>query len=323
MQFDDRLSVIAEKTLTDGSGKKLNLSKDWRAETDYSRDGKGQVIIYSYWNGKEKPAAKYMKPQAWKEASLEEQAKFPVPCFEREVQTNIPNTFVRTRSNNFYLQVYGLSTSDEGRLLSSRYKTVVDLLHSIRPEVIDYRPKGGDARSFYESSRNVIKRNFRLFEYEYDILVLDKGLGAKLQEELSDSCQRNFDGTLYLKGFDSKFNRQGDLSIKLYDHGLKHGPEPGYWKLELTLRKKTFEKLGLNIADMTFQESCIEKLRGEVMRETLKLKGGEAVKEFQYRFFQEDNVLARVIRLEATTGRHDEELMEIRRQLKELQKQSK
>ena len=52
---------------------------------------------------------------------------------------------------------------------------------------------------------------------------------------------------------------------------------------------------------MTQQENCIEYLRHEAIGEIMKLKGGEAVKQLQFNFATENNILARIIKLENDT----------------------
>jgi hypothetical protein len=318
--LDDRLEVRADKTFTDGSGRKLNLSEDWKDKTIYSRNDTGQVNIYSYWNKSGAAAVQYISPEKYIELPEADRALY-IPCFEREVKTNIPNTFIRARDNSFYIRLCGLSTSDEGRLLSSRYRTVLDVLHSIRPEIIDYKNRGGSEKAFLESSRNIIKRNFNLYEYEYNILILNKELGKKVFEELSGACQNRYLNTLYIKGYDAKGKKQGGTSVKIYDHGLKHTGEHDLYKLEITFRAAVFRKLDLNIADMTLQEVCINRLKAEAMTEMLKLKGGEAVEMLQGELFREENILARFIRLERKSAEHDRDIADIKQQLEELKKQ--
>jgi len=322
MHLDDKLEVIAEKTMTDGSGRKLNLSKDWRAYTSPARDNQGQIKIYSYWNGEKGEKGKCIAPDEYQSLPKPEQESW-IPCFEREVSTSIPNTFVRARDNHFFVRICGLS-SEKGRLLKSRYRGVVEVIHDLRPFVLDYKNRGGDERAFFESSRNIIKRNFRLYEYEYDILFLNKELGQRVYQELEKTCDRQFEGTLYIKGFNAKKKAQGDITIKMYDHGALHGPESGLYKLEFTIRKKSFNKLNLQIEDMDCIEQikdCIEQLKGEVMAEVMKLKGGPAVQEFQLALFQEDNILARIVRLEQKTEGHDRAIDSHDRAIEELRKQ--
>ena len=55
------------------------------------------------------------------------------------------------------------------------------------------------------------------------------------------------------------------------------------------------------------------------MAEVMKLKGGPAVQDFQLALFQEDNILARIIRLERKTEGHDRAIEELRKQISELQ----
>jgi len=59
---------------------------------------------------------------------------------------------------------------------------------------------------------------------------------------------------------------------------------------------------------MTQQENCIEYLRHEAIGEIMKLKGGEAVEQLQLNFVTENNILARIIKLENDSQRTEQRL---------------
>jgi hypothetical protein len=98
----------------------------------------------------------------------------------------------------------------------------------------------------------------------------------------------------------------------------------GVYKLELTFRRNTFDKNEIDISDMTKQEQCIELLRGSAIIEILKLKGGEAVKQLQFNFITENNILARIIKLENKleneSQRTEQRFAGIENELKELRR---
>jgi len=316
--LDDRIEVVAQKTATDGTGKKLPLTEDWKAYSRYARDDRGDVKIYLFWNGRRPPNARYLTPEDYQAMTEAERAGW-IPCFEREIPTEIPQTYVRSRANQLFVRICGLS--ERGRLWASRYRGVVEVIHSLRPFVLKYRNRGGDDRAFFESSRNLIKRNFAPYEYEYDILIMDKDLGRRVYAELAETCERRIGDTLYLKGFGAKQKRHGGATVKIYDQGAVHGGEHGFYKLEITLRRQTFGSLGLKIEDLTFQEDCITKLKGEVMREVMTLKGGAAVQEMQSALFKEDNILARLLRLEQTADKHSKAIDQYGKAIEELRRQ--
>ena len=77
--LDDRLEVRADKTFTDGSGRKLNLAKDWKDKTTFARSDNGEVNIYSYWNKSGTAAAQYISPEKFMELPVEDKALY-IPC---------------------------------------------------------------------------------------------------------------------------------------------------------------------------------------------------------------------------------------------------
>jgi len=323
VQCDDRLQVIAEKTLTDGTGKKLNLAKAWKEATEYARDGNGKVIIYQYWNGMKKPYNKYISLNEYE--LLDSKIKDSwIPCFEYIVPTGIENTQGRTRDNHVYFQIYKLSTGDEAKVLSSRYKDMVDVLDAVRPSFLDYQSRGGDERARYESSRNVLLRNFRLHEYEYDVYFNSEAQGKAIYNELKE-CIEPFekDGTLYLKGYDAKRKAAGACTIKMYDAGNVHNMGRSMMKLEVTLRAAAFKAAGVSIKNMTLQEACIVVLKGEIMAQILKLQGGQELYKMQRELFQNDTILSRMMRAESRLDRHDDDIAAMQRELKAMRKELK
>lgn len=321
VQCDDRLQVIAEKTCTDGTGKKLNLARAWKDATEYARDDEGNVIIYQYWNGSKNSPA-YLNPKEY--AKLESDKNKWIPCFEYTVPTGIENTQGRTRDNHVYFQILKLSTGDEAKVLSSRYKDMVEVLDAVRPRFLDYQSRGGDERARYESSRNVLLRSFRLHEYEYNVFFPIDEQGKAIYSELKQYTKPFEEGgTLYLKGYDAKQKATGASTVKLYDAGRVHGFGRSMMKLEVTLRAKAFKAAGVTIQNMTLQENCIAILRTEIMAQVMKLQGGQELRKMQMELFSNDNILARMIRAEGRLDRHDDEIASMKKQLAALQKAMK
>ena len=284
IQADDKIELIAEKTRTDGTGGKIGLSENWRDETDIVHDENGKEVIYSYWNGE-----KFISPDDYKALSYEDSLRF-MPCKERIFRPyTIPHSSIRFRGNSIYLHIGKMSFQSEEMLFSSRYRKLLETFHEARPNVFEYSTKGGNRP--IEASRQKLLNWFRLYEYEYDILIMNKELGREVFEEMRPSARKIYDTTIYLKGAGEK---QGK-TVKMYLL------QKGIWKIEITFRKDTFKKLKLDIRKMTQQENCIEYLRHEAIGEIMKLKGGEAVKQLQFNFATENNILARIIKLENDT----------------------
>jgi len=141
-------------------------------------------------------------------------------------------------------------------------------------------------------------------------------LGREIFKELKESAKKEYENeTLYLKGAGKK---NGQTTIKIYDMGHHSKDLKGVYKLELTFRRNTFDKNEIDISDMTKQEQCIELLRGSAIIEILKLKGGPGVKRMKELIVSENNILARIVRLENKTERHDERIDRLEAQVRKL-----
>ena len=308
IQCDDKIELITEKTRTDGTGVKIGLSENWRDETDIVHDENGKEVIYSYWDGGEK----FISPDAYKALSYQESLSF-MPCKERIFRPyTIPHSSIRFRGNSIHLHIGKMSFQSEEMLFSSRYRKLLETFHEARPNVFEYSTKGGNRP--IEASRRKLLNWFRLYEYEYDILIMNRELGRKVFEEMRPSAKKIYETTLYLKGAGEK---QGK-TVKIYLL------QEGIFKIEITFRKDTFKKLKLDIRKMTQQENCIEYLRHEAIGEIMKLKGGEAVKQLQFNFATENNILARIIKLEKDTEQRfditEQRFAGIENELKELRR---
>ena len=312
IQCDDSIRLISEKTRNDGSGVKIGLAEDYRKHTEivYS-DGK--PVIYSYWNNY---FDKYISPSEYSLIPYPENVNEWAPCYERKMRTSVPDSCIRFRANNVFIELVNLSFGAEEMLFASRYRKLLESFHETRPNVFEYKGRGGDSRAFLEASRNKLVRWFRLYEYELNILFTDRKLGRQVFEELKDEAVKVYDSGLYIKGFGEK---KGRTTIKIYK--VDEDERGELFKIELTFRKNCFNKNGIDIRDMTSQESCVELLRNEAILEILKFKGGEAVKQLQFEFATTNNILARLAKVEAGFVAHDDRIEKHDDRIEKLEKQ--
>jgi len=298
IECDDKIELMALKTKTDGSGIKIGLTDRWRQCTNIAYDAQtGEAKIYSY-SHKTIPKM-YIGIQAYSLLPGNEQSDYIANYARVYKSSSIPDSYVYLQGNIIYLRICKLSFTTEDMLFSSRYRNALDLFHETRPHMIKYNNKGGNDRAFLESSRNKLNRWFKLNEYEYNIIFPNKEQGLKVFTELKESAKKVYETGIYMKGF-SENNKQ--TTIKMYDMGHHSEDAQGVYKLEVTFRKDLFEKERIDITDLTIQEVCIDLLKGFMMREVLKLKGGEGVKEMQAQLFSETNILSRIIKLENETS---------------------
>lgn len=311
IQADDKIELITDKTRTDGSGVKIGLSEDWRQSAEIVYNNSGEPVIYSYWDGDKT----FYSPTEIKKLSFEDRDKLGelIPCFERVVKTSIPESYIRLRGNNIFLSLCKLSYGSENMLFSSRYRKLLETFHEARPSIFEYTGRGGSRP--IEASRLKLLRWFRLYEYEFNILFIDREFGLRVFNELKLEAQQDYETGLYMKGLSN--TQKKNTTIKMYE------VENGLYKLELTFRKDTFKKLLIDITDMTRQENCIELLRNSAVLEVMKLKGGEAVRQLQLEFVKENNILSRILKLEAEQLRTDKRLETTDKRLETLEKQDK
>lgn len=303
IQADDKLELITEKTRTDGSGVKIGLAKNWRDSADIAYDEDGRARIYSYWL----EGDSFISPAEWSKLDSIEAGRY-TPCFERIVRSSVPESYIRMRGNSIFLSLCKLSYGSEEMLFSSRYRKLLETFHESRPDVFEYSERGG--KRPIEATRQKLLRWFRLYEYEFNILFIDRLFGQSVFDELRESAVRVYESGIYLKGFSQK----GTTTVKMYEI------EDGLYKLELTFRKDTFKKLSIDITDMTRQENCIELLRNSAILEVMKLKGGEAVRQLKFEFVKENNILSRILKLEAEQLRTDKKIEAVEKQLRSIRK---
>ena len=313
IQADDKIELISEKTRTDGSAVKIGLSENWRKQDSAGIAYKdGQPVIYSYWDGET-----FYSPAEVRSLTHEQERQLGqlIPCYERIVKTSIPESYIRLRGNSIFLSISKLSYGSEEMLFSSRYRKLLEAFHETRPDIFEYRERGGSRP--IEASRLKLLRWFRLYEYEFNILFVDREFGRQVFEELRETALEAYEAGIYLKGISGK----NTTTIKMYEI------EDGLFKLEITFRKNTFKQLVLDIQDFSSQEKCIELLRNSAVIEVMKLKGGSAVRQLQFEFVSENNILSRILKLETeqlrTVSRQDstdERLKAVEKQLSSVKR---
>ena len=311
LETDDALRLRADKTRTDGSGRKIGLLKTWRWNTDeaYTRDGKKKV--YAYWNGESGKDARRLSPKEWEGLDGEEQFLYKA-CIERV--RRFENGQVRIRDNSIFLELLKLGTgADESILLASRYRLAVEALKEQRTEegILEYRAKQGSGeRESIEASRQQLKRWFSPYAYEYNLVIKDKVLGEAVRRELTERAEGKdrYETGVYIKGSGTG---KGRTTVKMYDMGYHSGELKGIYKIELTFRKQVFKRLGIDITALTEQECIISRMRAEIVREILGLSGGEAVEQLKLAFMRETNeqetVLSRIVKLEREQAKQGRE----------------
>ena len=316
IQCDDKIELVTEKTRTDGSGVKIGLVPEWREASTINRDEGGFPIIISYYD---KYQDEYVSVSDFKDFeknnTSEEIASRYTPCFEWVSRSKtIPDCYIRIRGNSIFLAICKLSFSTDENLFSSRYRKLLEALDEQKEKTFKYTNNGGSRP--IEAMRQKLKRWFRLYEYEYDILITDAEIGKRVFDELKMTAKKVYETGLYMKGAGEK----DCTTIKMYKYS-------DIFKIEITFRKNIFKKLGLEISDMTEQERCIESLRNEAIIEILKFKGSEAVKQLQFDFVTTNHILARIERIEAKQSagemradRTDARVEALEKQLQEMKR---
>ena len=248
----------------------------------------------------------------------EQERKSWSPNFERVYFTELPGITVIERGNELKIRMIELSKTMKS-LLASRYRLAVDCVTALYPDLLrfTFQRMPENERRRTERARQVLKRRFKVKEYEYNAIILDRELGAAVYAELEANGRKRPEwDTLYLQGFDKEA-----VKVKYYSMSECHGLGSGTYKLEVTLKGSELEKYGITIADLTTQEESIQRVRTLAINEIMKAtrgKGGAKVQELQMRLFAENEVLARLLRLEEKQAKTEERLAEHDRMLREL-----
>jgi hypothetical protein len=302
IQADDKLTIRANKTSTDGSGKTHLKFKEGHLKNSVKTE------IYKYWNKKDKQEAEYIKPSDYEEEIHGDW----LACWVKDYKTNSENIRIYSRDNSLYIAILRLSTSSKENILGSRYRTLLDGLNKATEDIIEYKPRSiENKRNKLEASRQKLNRKFDLYEYEYNIYITDQEKGKAIYKALECHATHIFENTIYLKGYEAKSSRKPGTSVKMYNAGVKHDKEfpsgESFYKIEITIRTSEFKKNKINIKDMTTMEHCIYMVKQIIIKEVMKLNdktGGEeltnVINFVLKEIVQEENILSRIIKLEAS-----------------------
>lgn len=303
IQADDKLTIRANKTCTDGSGKTHLKFKDGHLKNSVKTE------IYKYWNKKDKQEAEYIKPCDYEEAIHQDW----LPCWIKDYKTGSENIRIYSRDNSLYIAILKLSTSSEQNILGSRYRSLVDALDQATKDIIEYKPRGiVTQKNKLEASRQKLNRKFDLYEYEYNIYITDQEKGKAIYKALECHATHIFENTIYLQGFEQKTSRKPGTTVKMYNAGVKHDKEfpsgQSFHKIEITIRSSEFKKNNINIKHMTTMHHCIYKVKHIIIKEIIKLNdktGGEELNNVinfvLKEIVQEENILSRIVKLEKET----------------------
>jgi hypothetical protein len=295
IQTDDKITIRANKIRTDGT-KKQNIKFTERHELNSSR-----TEIYKYWNRKSGKESEYINPKEYNELIHHDW----VACKIRNYNTKDENIKIFSRDNGLYIQLSKLSTSSRDRILSSRYKNLLEVITEAVGTIFEYKPKAMESdRNKIEASRQNLKRKWSLYEYEYNIYIIDKEKGRELFEALKGSQIVEYENTIYLSGYGLKGDRKEGISVKMYNAGVKHEKQfknaGDVYKIEITIRKKQFDKLKIDIKDMNFMENCISRVKLTIIKEIIKLKerAGDKMNFILEEITESENILSRIIKVE-------------------------
>ena len=285
---DDKIEYRALKT-NPQTKVKFPLSELWKYETSYARNENGEVKIVNYFRD---GAALSVKDY---ETMSERERWGWLPQIEREVTFN-NNTKAIFRNNEVNLRFYDLKDNFE-----SRYKIALDSLIKLNDKnVIEYnRRTSYSEKNEREGIRQILKRHFKVCEYEYNLNIDDKEISniiyTTLREQIETGRYINRGAhletnTLYLKGFGRGEAAAKDIIIKVYSiEGRDEGR--GYQigdkiKIEITLKSGWFKAKrkkdeAVKVNDFTFQE----KIYGIIKDEVIKY-----IKKYIYRPIKDDEV---------------------------------
>lgn len=323
VQADDKLELVALKVdHRRKRGRRLDLTDDYKARMRYSRGPDGRPVIYSVMHKGELPPVSL---ETYDNMPPNERADY-VPCFQREAELEGGLLLVE-RDNRIMIRATGLSKTERA-LLASRYRTVLDAAVGLYPGIMGFayrtRARGGDTeRRHRERVRQVLKARFRLSEYEYNILIMEPGLAARVMEDCRARARAVTGRTAYLKGYTGKGKPGGRTSVKCYDMAERHYPGEdamrGLAKVEITLRADALR--GIDLTRLTWQEDSIAAVRALALDELRKEATRSAIMaELFAEVVEHDEVLARLIRMERRQDGTDTRLTDAERRIAELER---
>jgi hypothetical protein len=324
---DDVLCLCADKTKTikDVRGVyrryKIGLKDDWKKNKRV-----GIRAVKLYWNKNDK----YISVEEYNKLNVSGQSEY-YPICEYEYKTAKKNDIIRLYGNRIEIRLTQLSRSDEARLLMNRYKYIYSLFLSICDDLFFYKGRS-DLRGRVEAQRQKLKNRFYITKYEYNIMVIDEGLGRAVYHELLElyGSKKYPDmviigegdtKTIYLQGF----KNSGKVKIKYYNAGYRDLLLSGVYKLEMTFTTQHFKKNNIKLKDCTFQENIISSFLPLVFVELDRWgKRGVVMKQLQKAFFNDkENILARVIKLEREQERQGVDIALLKKQVAKIDKLEK
>jgi len=295
IQCDDRLSISALKR-DPQSKTQLPLRINYKSAMERVRDKNGKIKINRYFKKIDENKYCNIDKATYQTLSDTEKENFHGAGENKIILTD--GSIFRQRDNNFYLDILDLSFN-ESKVLESRYRLALDsMIELVDRDIIEYKPKidNPNLKNLTESMRQIILRRFYLSQYEYN-LIFPLEYSKIILDELSQNDK------IYREGQPDKFQtfytkrgKKGATSVKFYDMGY-HIPEmEGRLKVEITLGKVAFNRLNINIQSLTKQENCLEVIRSEIMRESLKLPFTPDIQlKIADAMLKTDNVLARMV----------------------------
>ena len=317
---------------------KFPLSELWKYETSYARNENGKVKIVNYFKNKTTLSVKDYE-------TMSERERWGwFPQIEREVTFN-NNTKAIFRNNEVNLRIYDLKNNFE-----SRYKIALDSLIKLNDRnVIEYnRRTSYSEKNEREGIRQILKRHFKLCEYEYNLNIDDKEISniiyTTLREQIETGRYINRGAhletnTLYLKGFGRGKAAAKDIIIKVYSiEGRDEGR--GYQigdkiKIEITLKSGWFKEKrkkdeAVKVNDFTYQEKIYSIIKDEVIKYIKKyiyrpikddeVKGADFMQALKTKLYvrNEDDLFSKLFDENRVNSNIDKKLNKINREIENL-----
>ena len=329
---DDKLLLRALKTrVQTGKGRPggVGLEEDWWRYVPIAIDNEGNQEFTGYWNqgigehhgtgweATDEGRRRLEQEQGWK------------PTYRRRLKIG-EGVYATMEGNQVDLFIGNLYEN-----MGSRYREALGyLVDMVDRGVVRYQPRiePSDRRK-KEAIRNRMKREFKIAEYEHNVLFRGE-VGRELFEQFRTIAERDKsmvleEGTIYLKGF----NRYKGLkrAVKYYDIGKREDSNPGeFFKLETTLLKEYFKSQGMGVSDMLEQPEIQERIKNELekaiegtlclvsegtmhgIQRELELEGRATVREVTRAMLSSRRTLSeRVAELERKVAEHERRVSEL------------
>lgn len=152
--------------------------------------------------------------------------------------------------------------------LRSRYRKGLEAVEQAsRKNIITYTGSDTTPKHRTEAIRNRVKRHWRVALYEHDLVILDEHIGREMMRELRPHDKgRDYEHTIYLKGFKGTKRKDKPLLVKVYDMEPKHGVKG--WKLEVSYRNEYIKRHEIRGPEAWLTQPDIQSmLRKSLIRE--------------------------------------------------------